>query len=301
MYEIFKKELVKEIILQLDSTYKIKISSVLKTNSKQDAICIYNKETTMIPNIYLSCFYDDYKNGITIKNIASKIISINSQKPNIEFDAQSFLSYEIMKNSIVYKLINTSLNTELLTEIPSISYFDLSIVFQVIVNENATILIRNSHLALWQVDTSELLNQAQINTPIQQKATIENMDSIFNDMLSKEPNSACINLLDSNVTSFDDDFMNMYVLSNQAKMNGAACILYPDALQTFSKKLNKNFYIIPSSIHEVILVPDTGTIVPSDLTSMIISVNEEQLSADEILSNHPYYYNHHTLKISSGE
>jgi hypothetical protein len=82
----------------------------------------------------------------------------------------------------------------------------------------------------------------------------------------------------------------MYVLSNNQKMQGASALLYPDVLQDFSKALGKGFYVLPSSIHEVILVPEVGDEEPKLMEAMVCEINETQLDLEEVLSDKVYYY-----------
>lgn len=83
----------------------------------------------------------------------------------------------------------------------------------------------------------------------------------------------------------------MYVLTNQSKIHGASCILYEDVLRDFSDKLGRDLYILPSSIHEVILLPKTESFDRDGLNCMVQEVNRDGVSMDEVLSDHVYEYN----------
>ena len=82
----------------------------------------------------------------------------------------------------------------------------------------------------------------------------------------------------------------MYVLTNEKKYLGAAALLYPYVLNHIGKILKNNFYVLPSSIHECILVPDSGRYSRMELMSMVREVNESQVEKEEILSYEVYYY-----------
>lgn len=82
----------------------------------------------------------------------------------------------------------------------------------------------------------------------------------------------------------------MYVLTNENKYLGAAALLYPYVLNHIGKVLKNNFYVLPSSIHECILVPDSGQYSRMELMSMVREVNESQVAKEEILSYEVYYY-----------
>ena len=90
----------------------------------------------------------------------------------------------------------------------------------------------------------------------------------------------------------------MYVLTNQHKLNGSVCILYQNVLRDFANRLACDFYILPSSIHEVLLIPAANQISYQELSDMVQDVNSSQLSREEILSDHVYYYSRETCQIT---
>ena len=90
----------------------------------------------------------------------------------------------------------------------------------------------------------------------------------------------------------------MYVMSNNNSFNGAATILFPNALKSFADEKGCDIYIIPSSTHEVILVPDNGTIDAASIRDMIIQVNQTVVSPSEILSNQLFYFSRTDNRIS---
>ena len=94
-----------------------------------------------------------------------------------------------------------------------------------------------------------------------------------------------------------DDFM--YVLTNKEKLQGASTILYSDVLSTFAEKKNTNLWLIPSSVHEWIIIPDDGNMNRETLSEMIKEVNGSQLAPDEVLSDHPYYFDRLSKVLSA--
>ena len=90
----------------------------------------------------------------------------------------------------------------------------------------------------------------------------------------------------------------MYVLTNDVKYYGAACILYDGVLKEFAESAGRDLYILPSSVHEVILLPDMGYEDVDMLKKMVCEVNDTQLSPDEVLSDTIYHYDRDTEDIS---
>ena len=87
-------------------------------------------------------------------------------------------------------------------------------------------------------------------------------------------------------------------MTNRQEVNGASVLLYDDVLQTFALKKKTDFYILPSSVHEVLLIPADNQISMSTLSSMVRDVNSSQLAREEILSDHVYYYSLETDQIT---
>lgn len=84
--------------------------------------------------------------------------------------------------------------------------------------------------------------------------------------------------------------MPMFILSNAPKLNGAAALFYSDILKEFANLLEKDIYILPSSIHEVILLPYSKNIDVGELKKIVTDANDKIVLEDEILSNNIYLY-----------
>lgn len=90
----------------------------------------------------------------------------------------------------------------------------------------------------------------------------------------------------------------MYVLSNPIRSLGAACIAYPEVLDMAGKILNDDYYVLPSSIHEVVLVPESKGMEPDEMDAMVMDINETQVEEEEILSNHAYIYERKARRLT---
>ena len=90
----------------------------------------------------------------------------------------------------------------------------------------------------------------------------------------------------------------MWVLTNSHKMLGAASLIYEEQLHFLAQKLDSDLYILPSSLHEVILLSTKMTENPSELAEMVAEVNEEQVDLEDQLSNNVYHYDKAFRKTS---
>lgn len=302
--------------------YSVQQNKIYKNNDIElDALCVYSKTSNFSPSIYLNGYYKDYIKGRELNDIVNEIYQLfTSQSERISFNVKAFQDYAIMKDRLAYKLINRRANRRLLLSIPHIEYLDLAIVFYFLIDDdylgNATALIHNIHLTMWDVTAEELYQQAMLNTPKILPYTIRHINDIVKELLTKDiestvyendyrydencklpsPELVAEGVMDNLIKQ--EDVVEMYVLTNQQKLFGASCILYENVLDTFASSLNKNLYIIPSSIHEVILVPAYPDIQKESLNKMIQEVNQQELNIEDILSDHYYFYDYNTKKLS---
>lgn len=270
----------------------VALQKVIKNNDYElDALVIMEGDFNISPTIYLNDYFVQYKKGKKITEIVGKIYKLYCESKTTHNIDMAFLKdFSKIKDSIVFKLVNKESNSKLLLDVPYFEYLDLAIVFYVIINvesmKNCTALINNYHLELWNVEKSKLLDISSRNTPKLLKYSIKNMNDVINEIYYQEYSE---DIEKTEIDAIDiENNMNMYVLTNQLKTNGAACILYEDVIKNFAKKIDKNVFIIPSSVHEVILVPDDNILV-EELNTMVKQVNKE-VERYEILSDHVYRY-----------
>ena len=94
----------------------------------------------------------------------------------------------------------------------------------------------------------------------------------------------------SSIVHTDDPLYPMFVLTNSEGLFGASCMLYDQLIHSYAERFQSDFYILPSSIHEVILVPAFKNELMDLFSEMVREVNQSQVAAEEILSDHAYYY-----------
>lgn len=268
---------------------KVSIHSITKNNGVVlHGITISAESRNISPTIYLEEFYHDFLTGKQISEIVREIHGIyvnDTYKENI--DISFFTEFSKAKEQIVYKLVNYEKNQELLAEIPHVRYLDFAIVFLCIVQSkeigNATILIRNSHIALWKKTCEEIYEVALENTPKLLPAELRTMEEILGELYS---------LREEEEFSLAEHIgpTGMYVLSNSKRLCGAGAIMYPGVLREFAAKQERDLIILPSSVHEVILLPVQKEFDRDTLKQMVTDVNATQVDAQEVLSDGVYLY-----------
>lgn len=267
----------------------ITINHVIKNNGcEMDGLVIMEKGKDIAPTIYLDSFYELYTNGENIKNIIRQIEVIYEQnKNNVTFDVNILKHFDTIKDKIVYKVVNYRSNEKLLEQVPHKRILDLAVGFYCLLDNeygrSATALIYNNNLKNWNVTIDDVYKAALKNTPDLLHSKISSMAALFE--------KCGVNVDGEEVDLKDYVPSDMYVLTNESKLNGAACILYENVLYDFAQKLGADLYILPSSVHEVILLPKLSMFEKDELVNMVKEVNTEGVAADEVLSDHVYEYN----------
>ena len=291
----FKESVRQEIIKRIGNDSRVRINNVRKNNGiVLSGLTITEKDGNIFPTVYLNDYYTDYIGGrIAFSDVIDGVLNTyNRNKVGQYVDMRYFLNFDEVKHRIVYKLVNTEKNKELLEDVPHMEFMDLSVVFQCLVTQEevgaAFILIHNVHMKLWDVSTAELYQIAEKNTPRLLPCEIKSMYQVLLEIMR-----------DENSEQFDEeectknlpDDIPMYVLTNQSRIDGATCIMYPDVLRNFAETIDSSFYIIPSSIHEVLILPAETFEDSEEILCMIKEVNDTQVGEEDILSYSLYYYN----------
>lgn len=321
-YEKFVDYVRDRIEKLLNSDNIVKIHKVLKNNDVElDALTVLNKYSNVSPTIYLNKYYEDYMKGYELDYIIQEIYDLYEEhSKKLNFNINVFKDYSKICNRIAFKLINTKSNEKLLNDIPSVPFLDLSIVFYCLLDNDylgsATAIIHNIHMDMWNVSVKELYRQAKKNTPILLGCELKSMNDMIKEMLICDlqetiyekddrydkncnipgPEVVAEGLMKNIVD--EKNPVSMYVLTNKLRTNGAVCMIYDNVIKNFAKKIKKDLFILPSSVHEVILVPVADGITREELENMVKEVNNNELDEIDILSDHIYFYSLKDEKIT---
>lgn len=294
-YSIFCEEVRRKVAEK--TGYKTKIIDVLKNNNLTlKALSIIEEKSNVSPQIYLEDFYDKFINsvtGIDIDDIAESVIDFYEKHRVESIKGDFFHNFEELRNDIHYKIINADANKTLLDSVPNDIFLDLAKVYVVNVNLPGiglgNILINNKHLEIWQVTVNDL-----------ERAAFENMGNeeilfqSLNDMVSSI-------VLENEIGDFDIDCLDengfMYVLTNKDKFLGARLLLRKNLLHDIAEKLKSDLIILPSSLHEVIILKDKYKNDVDNLRDMVQDVNGSVVDKQDFLSDNVYLYVREENKI----
>lgn len=291
-YQEFLDELTTYLTKKLPAGSVVNLSGVLKNNGYQpDCLTVSSPQTIASPALYPSQYYHRLqRQQDTFETVAAEILSIFLQEDiSRQLDLSLFSDPSHIRRHLVCKLIHTGKNLSLLKTVPHLPFLDLSIVFFLLLpcreqDSAATVLIDNKTLMLWDLKEKELMSLARENTPRLLHHDLIPMNTMIRKVL--KPDAA------DRLTQKEKetDMSPMFVLTNHLRLFGAGCLLYPHLLSDFSGRCGSDLYILPSSIHEVLLLPVSDAFSQEDLTQIVRQVNEDHVSQDEFLSDHAYLY-----------
>ena len=283
-------EIIKER-LEERTGLEVRLAEVIKNNSVTlHGISIIVPEINITPNIYLESFFKEYERGMSFEDITERIINVwEREKGHKHFDVEWFRDFEQIKERIAYKLVNYEANRKLLEDVPHVPFLNLAKVFYVTIDckefGSGSILVHNNHMESWGVTTEELDELASINTPKMFQAEIMSMAVVMKELMQDV--SEEMELLIDN---------KMFVVTNKDRHYGAAAMCYPNIIKEFAEQKECDLIIIPSSVHEVLILPCEGEDFKR-FKEMVIEVNETALSPEEVLSNSVYIYRRELDKI----
>ena len=282
---------------ELGKGYEVKLQQVLKNNgSLLDGLSICKCKENCAPVIYLNAYYEQFKRDMPFNEIVTDIVEVFTENQDMTNGiAQAFTSFEEMKDRVVYNLIRAETNTELLKDIPHVRFLDMAVVFYLILNRNEkgqmTALIHNSHLECWKITGDELYQLAKVNTPMLFPARIQTLEQIMFDICKAQFGDSLSPDMIEELSAEEDSDSSFYVLSNEDRVKGAG-------LRKLAEQHHSDLIILPSSIHEVLLVCDKGEMNYQELNEMVKCINKENVPMEDVLSDRIYRYSRADDKIS---
>ena len=301
-YEEFKDTVVKRFLDYMPEDYKgmkLEVHSVTKINETLDGITLKRPDVLVSPTLYIN---DMYRHYLDIKNlddilqdVANSMVNALNGLPDIPDDSK--FDRKHAKESIIFQLINTEQNKQLIKDIPSRQFQDLSIIYRWIlrvedegvmssvINQDLTEMLDLSEEKLFQL---AIKNTRQVFPP-----TVKSIDEVMKSIFEDNDDSMEM----SSLVEYIPPERMLWVISNENLLYGATTMLYEDVLYSLAEKIGTDLYILPSSLHECIAV-STSAGDPCELAQMVAEINAEQVATKDRLSNQVYHYNKELRKIT---
>jgi hypothetical protein len=262
-----------------------RLSVTLRTVTKNNGVCrrameVRSSGTDLHPSIYLDSYFDEYRKGVSVGHLANLVLEQCSEYGrDVRLPENFFRVYGDVSKHLFCKLINGQMNRAELRGVPNRPWMDLTLVCYYRVDEtilpDASILIRKEHLNFWGISENRLFEDAWSNTKREQKPVFSTLSSALSEM---------------NIDCAEEESSPLYILTNEQRCFGAVCIGYPDETDRIASEVGGDYYIIPSSIHECLILSADELYRPGTLNRMVREINRSQLEPQEVLSDHVYFY-----------
>ena len=287
-YKGFKKEIVNRLQEILGEDTQIEIRKIVKNNgASYDGLCIcintgWGRGVSPVTN--LSDMYETCRNNggdveVCIEKLCRDLKNLGCNEEVFRVCEDCF-QWEFVRDKVYPVLISTEKNRELLKELVSVPLMDMSIVYMVRFelpgNRSANMKISRKLLKGYRISAEELQAQAMENMKKEGYGI-----SLLRDCLGEVCGTEHQEIMEM-------EWPQMYILTNACRSYGAAGILDRKLLREFAG--DRNFYILPSSVHEMLLVPADNDGERETFNSIVAEVNKTQVEQEERLTDHCYYY-----------
>ena len=271
----FAEEIKSAIEARTD--YEVRVNEIRKNNDvTRIGICITTKDNNIAPTIYLEQAFEVYQTGKSFDSVVDDVLHLSEDNQVAPFETDLIMNWDTAKDNIFMRLVNRGRNSERLTEIPFAKFGDLAIIFCIHVKVNiecdGAITITNNIMNSWGKNLNDIFAVAQTS-----KSVGKTMWEMLTDLAGADLED-CLHVIKDEP---------MFVLTNSDKMHGAIAMIDTPTLKRISEEVEDDLYIIPSSIHELI-VTKRSYMNEEKCNDLIKEVNATQVGPDEILSDHCY-------------
>ena len=301
-YEIFKEVVAEKFMDYMPEQYqgmRLRVEPVNKVNKVLDGITLVGSGAgrSVSPTLYINHMYEHY---LETENL-QEVLQSAARRMDMAFKEMpevGDVNLEGAKDNIVFQVINTLQNEDMLRDMPHREFQDLSIIYRwvVKVDENGiqSSAIRNNLAEQLGMNEEQLFKCAVENTRRIFPPTVKSMNDVIREMFISDGMPA--EVADMMIGEMPEDKM-MWVISNDRGINGAGSMLYEDNLHKLAMKLETDLYILPSSVHECIAV-STNVGDPYELAEMVSEINMGQVALEDRLSNQVYHYDKDARRLT---
>jgi len=276
------KNMIKE---KMGKGYDVSVCKVINKNAAElESMTVLKEGRNFAPNVYLKAYYESYLAGTPLTELADRLFMIykHCAIPKIREGFDN--SLEAVKSHIFFRLINYKRNKKYLAQIPHIRLLDIAITFHCLVrcedDTVSTFEITNAHIKQWKITVKDLQKIAFYNTRKLFPPKLRTMDDIIDEYSGSG----------SKAISKGEETYPIFVLTSEKGIYGAFYLLYKDVIRDVARLKKSNLYILPISVHELILIPEDDSLKRELLKKLILEINKFIMSADEILSDNVYVY-----------
>lgn len=299
MKKDFANELREEILKNLkpeDGVKEIDIQDVVKNNNTTLTGLVFKGDGDVAPIIYVERAYEQHEAGKPMEDIVKSIIDTYHESVyHGPTSAEDFLDYDKIKDKLIVSAVNTEANQEMLKDIPHIEVEDVSIIARIEVSSDAagvgTVKVNDQLLEAYGVTKEELFDQAWASMKNIHPVECKDMIDVIKGMHPEIPEPFA--------EMMEERRGELFVVQTDNGLNGGAYGFDKETLTKICDQIDSpNIYIMPSSVNEVIVAPESKVDDPERLSGIVGQVNDESVPDEEVLSDNAYFFNSQTQELS---
>ena len=303
-FETFKENLVKDVKSQLDERFgsdtTVEIHTVDKMNESYEAVTVKPEGSNIGVNINATEIYKSVQDGADYGTVVDKAVDMaeNALDNRPDFDLTSIMDYEQMKSKLTMEVVSAERNAELLQTVPHKNMEDMAVVYRFLIDSTdegrSSILVTNKMLDNYGITPEQLHADAVKNAPEIRPIVIQGMAEV----LAKQMGVEDLEMLGLNIPPEQEQ---IFVASVPDNIHGAGVLAYEDFMDKAAERAGGDFYILPSSIHELLIVPDNGMMDLKSLENMVREVNATTVDPSDKLTDNVYHYDSKDKIFELGE
>lgn len=297
----FCEELKRRVEEQLGDC-EAELRSIVKNNGTEfRSITIRKGEDTVLPTIYLEAFYKEYKHGMPMGKVVEELVRVYENNRNPWPDGIDF-SFGGVKNKISFRVVNYEKNRKMLETMPHLRLEEWAVCFECVIAREGghvgAVRIDDRMAKEWDVTLETMIRLAVTNTFCLIPSKVEPIEEVLAGLLLSDYSMKEAEDADERAKEIIDEVLDqknraglpMYVLSNSLNHFGATSILNIPFMDKVREKLKEDFFILPSSVHELILIPVSAAPSEDRLMDMVQEVNEKEVPEEDFLADGVYRY-----------
>lgn len=306
--KVFAEGVAKQIKDYLPEAYQdvtCKVTEQQKNNGTvRIGLLLERPGASIAPIVYMEPFYAEVQKGKSIERVMIEIAEVCKRSLKVKAlpEQIDITDYAAVKEYLSIRVINQKANQKMLSHLPYKEMEDLAVICRIEFpdsdgEEIRTIKVTEELLSFWGVDQETVYQKALENAEKKNPPILTNVNDTLKAGLGMQPESP--NLLESEKGAIDsgNPVNGLYVLRNKMKINGASVLAYPHLPEQLKKAFPQGYYILPSSVHEVMIVPKNHTVTPKELGEMVREINRQDVEREEVLSDRVYEFDKETGRL----
>lgn len=319
-YQEFQKQVAEKICDYLPEEFRgamIGVHNIQKNNGViWDALVIRHPGDNAAPNIYLNGYYLRHQMGTPMEDILHEIAAARKELQKYgQVDIDTLTDFEQIKEQITFRVVGVENNQEMLSALPHRIEQDMALIYQVLLEKSEEgiefFTVTNKMMEYMGISETTLHELAVNNTPrefpvkyhsindiAKEVALQEMMQDLGEDYMDEDFAGFINEILEDTSGQIAGPDIPLYVLTNESLYHGAAALFYPGVKEMLAEEVGSNYFVLPSSVHEVMIVPDNGMLNHQALREMVNDINQEVVRDLDILTGEVYYYDRKEKKLS---